>query len=198
MNVSFDNMMIQLKNSPAKSVTLGALLLVLVILVVRVFLLGSPKNAQARLAPPGQPAPAAIHTDTASQELERAAEQSSALWKTLRTRRGIAAQSTFKFDSSYYTAIATKNSRVETSGKQIVNKSDTKTADANNNRRDPAAETSSLILQSTATGTRPTAVINSQIVQDGDRIQGFTVVAIRAREVLLKKDGQTYTLEMGR
>lgn len=192
-------MMTQLKNSPAKGIALGVLSLVLVLLVVRATLGGSPKKADARLAPVGDAkstTTAIVLTDNAAQELERSAAQSAALWKTLRAQRGISAHAAFRFDSAYYTVDPSKQNRNETSGKQIPNKSEMKTTDALSMPVVP--DMPSLTLQSTATGAHPTAVINSQILQIGDVIQGCKVVSIRAREVTVKKDGQTYTLEMGR
>lgn len=199
MNASLENTMSQMKASPAKSAILGVLVLVLLVLVVRVALSVSPKSASALpiKAADSVRMNAVAVPDAASQELERAAAQSSALWKTLRSRRGIPPQSAFRFDPGYYMSDPGRISRSETSGKQVVTKSESKSADANSTRTDLTAVVP-LLLQSTATGARPTAVINMQILQIGDSIQGYTVAAIRAREVVVKKDGQSYTLEMGR
>ncbi len=56
-----------------------------------------------------------------------------------------------------------------------------------------------LIVRSTVVGngnSRPVAVINDQILTVGDRISGFEIVSIRAREVEFKKDGITLAVKM--
>lgn len=57
-------------------------------------------------------------------------------------------------------------------------------------------ELSTLILQSTMTGPQPLAYISGRLVHEGSEINGFVVIRISDRRVLVRKYGQTRTLTM--
>ena len=59
--------------------------------------------------------------------------------------------------------------------------------------RQAAAE---LSLQSVVSGEQPRAVINGQMLAKGQRIDGFTVVQVAKRFVLIRKDGVTVRLNL--
>ncbi len=199
MSASVENMFTQIKASPAKAVVLGLLMLVLMGLVIKTVLKAGPSDVQARLAPAGNTsAEPGKTTENSARELEQEAGVSAELWKTLRTKRGMSSENAFCFDGSYYMTDPAKAAKAEITPRQIPAKSETKTADARDKRVDESLFAASLVLQSTAVGAEPTAIINSQFVKCGDTIQGYTVDAIRAREVILKKGGQLLTLEMSR
>jgi len=53
-----------------------------------------------------------------------------------------------------------------------------------------------LSLQSVVTGDAPRAIINGQVVAPGERINGFTVVRVAERFVLIEKDGVKVRLNL--
>ncbi len=53
-----------------------------------------------------------------------------------------------------------------------------------------------LRLQSTLTGTDPSAYISGRLVHETDQILGFTVARIEDRRVVLTKSGYSYALQM--
>lgn len=57
-------------------------------------------------------------------------------------------------------------------------------------------ELSSLTLQSTMTGPQPLAYISGRLVHEGSEINGFVVMRIADRRVTVRKYGQTRTLTM--
>lgn len=57
-------------------------------------------------------------------------------------------------------------------------------------------EIDSLQLQSTMTGTRRSAYISGRLVHEGEMIDGFTVVRISDREVILSKNDARGSLKM--
>ncbi len=59
--------------------------------------------------------------------------------------------------------------------------------------RKAAAE---LTLQSVITGSQPRAVINGQMLSPGQRIEGFVLVRIDERFVLVERDGITVRLDL--
>ncbi len=46
------------------------------------------------------------------------------------------------------------------------------------------------------TGQVPLAYISGRLVREGDRVEGFSVVQIRDRQVMLRKSGATRVLNM--
>lgn len=57
-------------------------------------------------------------------------------------------------------------------------------------------ELAGLTLQSTLTGSRPLAYISGQLVREGQMLRGFSVLRIRDRRVLLRRDGYELELSM--
>jgi hypothetical protein len=53
-----------------------------------------------------------------------------------------------------------------------------------------------LKLQSTLMGSVPRAMVNGQLVQAGDTVEGFTVVKIEARSIVVQQDGVTLEIAM--
>ncbi len=53
-----------------------------------------------------------------------------------------------------------------------------------------------LKLQSTLLGNTPTALVNGQLVKAGDCIDGFTVVQIESRKIVVQQDGVTLDIAM--
>lgn len=65
-------------------------------------------------------------------------------------------------------------------------------------RRAIEAQASTLHLQSTMLGTRPTAIVNNLVLRRGDWIHDFQVIAITERTCVLRKEGVSVVLEMKR
>lgn len=59
-----------------------------------------------------------------------------------------------------------------------------------------AKDLAELKLQSTLTGSNPSAYISGHLVHEGDTLQGFYVARIEERRVLLTKSSYTYLLAM--
>jgi hypothetical protein len=53
-----------------------------------------------------------------------------------------------------------------------------------------------LKLQTTVMGTTPRAMVNGQLVQAGDSVDGFVVMKIEARVITVQQDGVTLQIEM--
>jgi len=58
------------------------------------------------------------------------------------------------------------------------------------------AQARSLVLQSTIISSRPTAIVNGQVLRVGDWISGFEVVEVTARACVVAKKGIRVQLEM--
>jgi len=59
------------------------------------------------------------------------------------------------------------------------------------------AEAADLVLQSTIVGTSPTAIINDRVVRVGEKIGGFRVIEVTARNCVVEKDEVKVRLYMG-
>jgi hypothetical protein len=53
-----------------------------------------------------------------------------------------------------------------------------------------------LKLQTTLMGTTPRAMVNGQLVKEGDTVEGFTVVKIAPRKITVQQDGAVLEIEM--
>jgi biotin carboxyl carrier protein len=53
-----------------------------------------------------------------------------------------------------------------------------------------------LKLQTTMMGTTPRAVINGQLVKEGDVVEGFTVMKIQPRQITVQQDSVTLEIQM--
>lgn len=196
----------QFARNRSKTAVLVVLVAVMVVLVVRLMVSSSPRSASATLQPGPAAMPMAVEPAPSSAEqadMEERVRQSQALWRILRESRGLTPAQTFTFDPSYFTLDPARHStaveappRPEYAGAERISP---KVADA---AVGPPRPTSSepvsvhLQLQSTVLGMNPIALINAKIMHVGDRIEGFRIVAIQARQVTLEKDGRKVVLEM--
>lgn len=182
-----------------KTFVLGVLVLVMAVLVGRLFIGSTPRAATA-MSDLVVPVPEA---DPAAQvQIEQRLKQSRQLWQVLREKRGATPAETFLLDPAFYVRDASHISvplqpRIE----PITEKSPPKSVDEQvvaGRIAKLKEEASALHLQSTVMSETPLAVINSEILRVGEMIRGFRVVAIRARQVTLEKNGITLTLEMAK
>lgn len=75
-------------------------------------------------------------------------------------------------------------------------KSPRSTADESQGVQAVVAAARRLKLQSVITGSEPHAMINDQMVKVGQVIEGFTVIAVRERFVVVQRDGTTIQIGM--
>ena len=79
---------------------------------------------------------------------------------------------------------------------QMGEKSDPEASDENRRLALESAARSRLKLQSVVSGESPQAVINGQVVSPGQRIEGFELVAVGRRSVLVSYEGYVIRLSM--
>ena len=139
-------------------------------------------------------------------DAEERIRQSRELWKVLRdTRGGLGAETAFTFDPTFFPADPNQPVHVEPQHVETVDHLVAPVA-PNNEELERAAHISSireqarqLVVHSTVVGngrSQSIAVVNEHILTVGDRISGFEITAIRAREVEFKKDGITLAVKM--
>jgi hypothetical protein len=87
----------------------------------------------------------------------------------------------------FFPPVAAPKKSVEIVDGQPVEKVETEVA-----RKDAA----NMTVESTILSSIPKAIINGQLVQVGDTLNGFRIVEISSRSVTLERDGTTVTLEM--
>lgn len=208
MTMSLHNLKAQLLANKTKSAILGALVCVGAFVVVQNFVLPGPRLAVASLPHGGRAPGETGETETPALspiELEQRAAQAKALWEILQEKRGVAPADAFAFDPAYYTldpAVAAQRAKdAPPLALAPVEKSPVKNADAPNERAKALVlreQAKALGLRSTVLGSNPTAIINSGVYHVGDQIEGFRIVTIRARQVMVEKDGITLAVDMAK
>lgn len=191
-----------------KSAVLGVLALVMIGLFVKAWFDLHPRTAAASVDPAlATPAnDASANTEVAAVELPADAEaqikESNELWRVLQEKRGMDVAAAFRFEPSYFPL--DPNRRIEAAPESM--KENVPTRPANADEIEKAARTNlyrdqlrQLAIRSTVVGngtSRPIAVVNDHLLSIGDRISGFQITAIRAREVEFTKDGITLAVKM--
>ena len=59
-------------------------------------------------------------------------------------------------------------------------------------------EAKTLVLKSTVLGANPLAIINTGVYRVGDQVGDFQIKAIRARQIVVGKDGITLAVDMAK
>jgi hypothetical protein len=198
----------QLQANKAKSALLGALLCVAAVVTVRNVLAPHPQittagpmrllNTQADNTDPDMPT-------LSPKEMKEKLAESKALWQILRETRGVPPAQAFAFDPAYYNldpSVAPPKVDpvvVQTAPSTAPNTAP-KVAVIDEQARIAAVkdQARALVLQSTVLGAQPGAIINSGVFHLDDNIGGFRIVAIRARQVMVEKDGVTLAIEMAK
>jgi hypothetical protein len=185
-----------------KAVVLGILFAAMVTMSMRAFLELRPKAAVAAL-PTADAVKSPLSTGSGAQADEQMRE-SQELWKRLKEVKASAtgAHAAFTFDPASYppplvTEVKPVAAPLEFTPAPPVPTvmSDDRTAQANRVREQARA----LVVKSTAVGNgtmEPMAIVNQQLMTVGQKILGFEVSAIRAREVVFVKDGVTTVVRM--
>jgi hypothetical protein len=136
-------------------------------------------------------------------EAEARIQESKKLWRRLKEVKATAvdAQTAFKFDASYYPPpMVSEVSRPVNVSAAVpearpVPVVDEAAAKANRIRE----QARGLVVKSTAVGNGnlgPMAIVNQQVLTVGQKIMGFEITAIRAREVDFVKEGVTTVVKM--
>ncbi|HVT80075.1 MAG TPA: hypothetical protein VHM90_05410 [Phycisphaerae bacterium] len=197
-----DNFKRDIGRHRGRSAVLGVLFVAMVLFSVRAFLQLSAKPAVASLSTPFQPATV---NPVASADTQVRLQESQELWAKLREKKPNAADSmvAFKFDSSFYPAPVVP----ELPKQPNIAPTPDPVRVAQPSLPDPALlkrqriheQARLLVLKSTMVGegiTQPAAIINQRLLTVGQEISGFTLTAIRSREVDVEKEGQTEVVKM--
>jgi hypothetical protein len=208
MALNFEQIKRDFTKHKAKSAVLGVLALTMVGLFLKAAVEMRPRSAAAESPTVATDAGAAAAdggSDTPVDAEERI-RQSRELWKVLReTHGGLGAENAFTFDPTYFPMDPNQPLHVEPQHVDTVDHTGIPVA-PNNEELERAARVSSireqarqLIVHSTVVGngaSQSIAVVNERILKVGDRISGFEILSIRAREVEFKKDGITLAVKM--
>ncbi len=142
--------------------------------------------------------------ETGSESADARLALSRELWKRLRKVGGAAPAAVFTFDRAYYPLDPNRPRPVPVESPQAtaVQTPQLPVYDEAAARRAHMAavhdQARNLVVRSTFvnTGAHPVAVVNDRILSVGDRIDGFEITAIRAREVEFRKEDVTLTSKM--
>jgi hypothetical protein len=184
-----------------KAAVLGILFVTMTALTVRAVVEMRPRTAVANGTLMGaktetKPTDAAAPGATVASRIQ----ESKNLWNRLKEVKANAAdpQSAFAFDPNYYPPPAAVEpppaitSEVKQTPAAIVDEPAIRAARVRDQAR-------SLVVKSTAVGNgtmEPMAIVNQQLLTVGQKIMGFEISAIRAREVEFVKDGVTTVVRM--
>lgn len=177
-----DQLILELKRDKKRAAILGIVAVVGLVMVGRLALKKlAPSSAGAA------PTAAAVETGTAPngtpnwQPGTGAAESGDYMTQIDTT----ITRDIFTPPERFYPAVATP--------KKALGVADgTRSLDKENVRKDAAAMT----LESTILSSTPKAIINGQLSQVGDTVNGFRVTQIGPRSVTMERDGVSITLEM--
>jgi hypothetical protein len=197
----FENFVATLRKSPKKAGTLSVLFVLLVGLWFRL-LSGGHTTSSARgsaivnpgvttWAAPAGPAPGRVETNVDS--LQQWARQ-----PVIPLNRNI-----FIIPLDQYLRDGSESASVESTGNgfwDLLGKSMSSRADQQEQRQilidNVRIAAGSLTLQSTLMGAQPLAMINGAEAREGSLVEGFRVVKIEARKVIVEREGVTLAIVM--
>jgi hypothetical protein len=203
---AMDRLKRDLKKHRGKAAVLGMLFVVMVAMSVRAVMELRPQAAGAAVVPAVAPEQFSKNGNkeiATGADAEARIQESKDLWRRLREVKATATEAkvAFTFDASYYPPPAVS---LEARPMALMPEA---TAPAPTPMVDEAAVRSNrireqaraLIVKSTAVGhemTEPMAIVNQQLLTVGQKILGFEITAIRAREVEFVKEGVTTVVKM--
>jgi hypothetical protein len=183
-----------------KAAVLGILFATMVALSIRAALELHPAVAAAKALVPETDA--ALPTSNVSgTDADARIRESKELWRRLKEVKAAAtsAQAAFTFAPEFYPPPAVP----EVKAVLTVDPPEVKPAPAVDDVGIKASrireQARNLVVKSTAVGNgsmEPMAIVNQQLVTVGQKIQGFEISAIRAREVVFLKEGVTTVVRM--
>ena len=186
----------------AKAIVLGILTLVMAVFVVKGVFEMAPRAATAGLQVGSTTVMEPPVIGAMQQDTEARIRQGSELWRVLREQRGVQPTEAFSFDAAYFTPDPSRRiAAVPDPDTHVDSHPVTPVTNEEAERRIKIAaireQARALSVKSTVVGgMKPIAVINDRILSVGDRVLGFEIIAIRAREVEFKKDDVTLAVKM--
>ena len=185
-----ERLMAELKRGGKKTVVLGLLLLLLAILVCReVFRRLGPSDVGAIVPRRARAVEAATAVSPASPN--KPPKRSERPGKVASLAKPVVDRDLFAPNPSYFPPHQRQNKQAP-----VVTPVDRAAAKREAERRAVQAQAQALVLQSTVVGTMPTAIINGQVLHEGDWINGFRVIEITSRACVIERKGMRVTLEM--
>jgi hypothetical protein len=185
-----------------KAAILGILFATMVALSIRAALELRPAAAAAKMPAP-EIASSLPTANVSGVDADERIRESKELWRRLKEVKATAAsaQAAFTFDPDCYPppAIPEAKTVVWTAPPEIKPAPAPAIDEASIKARRIQEQARSLVVKSTAVGNgtmEPMAIVNQQLVTVGQKIQGFEISAIRAREVVFLKEGVTTVVRM--
>jgi hypothetical protein len=180
-----DKLIATVSASPGKSSFAGFLAVILVVLWARFLLWGHhPASASAATA---RQAAASVQAGRAG-DFPVFSDEAAALQKWAHQPLQPLTRNPFDIPLDEYPRDASAHGYSD-----LVTKSATSQADQQEQRQilidNVRIAAGSLKLQSTVIGAHPSAMVNGQMVREGDDIAGFRVLKIEARQIIVEREG---------
>ena len=187
-----------------KAMLLGVLTLVMAGLIAKAYFDLNPESASAAVQVANLSGTLNSSSSDSATDVDTDARinQSKELWRTLRDAKGAKADVAFTFQTSLYQLDPSRRSVTPTPGATQITPVSVVDIDlVERQRQDGIREKArrELTVRTTIMGTansKPQAIVNQRVVTVGEPIDGFTVTAIRGREVEFTMDGVTVTISM--
>ena len=201
MALSFDKIKKDFARHQKRALILGVLVLVLLGFVFKAYFEMAPKAAEADSTATVENTEATA----SAADTEVRIRQSKELWKTLRETQGVPPAAAFSFLPSYYNRDPSRPVRdldrdaVKVTPQMVQTPQTNEQFERDARAADIKKQSLKLTVMSTIVGngnSSPVAVINQRILSVGDTIEGFEIVAIKAREVVFKMDGVVLPVKM--
>ena len=187
----FEKIRSVISHDPKRNGLLAGLGIIMLVLWGRL-LLNGPASATASLirrsvAAISEPPIPTSHASTSNPVLD---------W--LGKPRGIVDRNLFAIHLDYYARADDRKSIADGNDDATT----TPTAEADQKREQQIllenlqTQAAKLKLQTTLMGDTPRAMVNGQLVQAGDAVEGFKVVKIEARQIVVQQDGVTLEISM--
>jgi hypothetical protein len=195
--------MAAVRASPGKSTLLTGLVLIMAIAWIRVLVGGHTSPASARAASTAAAPAAMVFTPEPADSHQPAQQGGPSLVQWARQPVRPLTRNPFAVPLEYYPTDASKNDDPGSAGIgywNLVSKSMSSRADQQEQRQilidniRIAAE--ALKLDSTIMGATPGAMVNGQMVREGGVVNGFRVLKIEARQLIVEREGVKLAIMM--
>ncbi len=190
----FDKLAAALGTSPGKLSTAGGLGVILIVLWARFLFLGHhPASASGAMTQTWAGSSPAIRGVSDSA---RSGDDAASLLRWARRPVQPLMRNPFAVPLDFYPRDGAKAADDASSPSgywDLVRKSMSSRADQQEQRQilidNVRIAAAALNLQSTVTGAHPGAMVNGQMVREGDEIAGFRLVKIEARQIIVEREG---------
>lgn len=191
----------EFQRNKAKSLVLGGLVLVLIGFGVKAVFELRPRHAAA--SAPTSEQPAVSIPAMQSGEIDQKVKQADALWQVMRTKRGIVPAAAFRFrpEGTEYTMLVQPRPRnTDTQPAEtpvaVAPKYPTPEEIAREQERLIREQADTLVLHAVLMGDTPTVLMSARKADSkparygfNDEIEGFQILKIQERSVLVAKKG---------